>query len=175
VISATSKICVVGDFAVGKTSVIERFVNNQFSDKYLTTVGVKIDTKEISLTDRGVAIKLIIWDVAGADEFGAKEFAYLRGASGFVFVADGTRSQTLTSVKNLQKQIFDRDGQRPNVLLLNKSDLAGMWQVSDETIDSLKGNFDEIYRTSAKTGDDVEMALTALAGLIVDKDLQPAK
>jgi len=175
VISATSKICVVGDFAVGKTSVIERFVNNQFSDKYLTTVGVKIDTKEVSLTDRGVAIKLIIWDVAGADEFGAKEFAYLRGASGFVFVADGTRSHTLTSVKNLQKQIFDRDGQRPNVLLLNKSDLAGMWQVSDETIDSLKGNFDEIYRTSAKTGDDVEMALTALAGLIVDKDLQPAK
>ena len=77
----TSKICVVGDFAVGKTSVIERFVNNQFSDKYLTTVGVKIDTKEVSLAERSIAVKLIIWDVAGAEEFGAKEFAYLRKSS----------------------------------------------------------------------------------------------
>ncbi len=174
-IATTSKICVVGDFAVGKTSVIERFVNNQFSDKYLTTVGVKIDTKEISLAEQGVAVKLIIWDVAGAEEFGAKEFAYLRGASGFVFVADGTRSHTLTAVRNLQEQVFDRYGERPNVLLLNKSDLAGMWQLDQEKIESLSGNFDEIYRTSAKTGDDVEMALAALAGLIVNKDLHQAK
>ena len=61
------------------------------------------------------------------------------------------------------------------MLLLNKSDLAGMWQVDQEKIESLRGSFDEIYRTSAKTGDDVEMALTALAGLIVNKDLQQAK
>lgn len=174
-ISATSKICVVGDFAVGKTSVIERFVNNQFSDKYLTTVGVKIDTKEISLDERGIAIKLIIWDVAGADEFGAKEFAYLRGASGFVFVVDGTRPHTLTSAQNLQKQVFQRYGERPNVLLLNKSDLAGMWQLDQQKVEALASSFDEIYRTSAKTGGDVEIALTVLAGLIVNKDLQQAK
>ena len=174
-ISTTSKICVVGDFAVGKTSVIERFVNNQFSNKYLTTVGVKIDTKEISLAEVGVAIKLIIWDVAGADEFGAKEFAYLRGAAGFVFVVDGTRSHTLTSVENLRKQILDRFGERPSVLLLNKSDLTGMWQLTQDKVESLRGDFEEIYRTSAKTGDDVETALTALAELIVNKDLQQAK
>lgn len=174
-ISATSKICVVGDFAVGKTSVIERFVNNQFSDKYLTTVGVKIDTKEVSLAKQGVVVKLIIWDVAGADEFGAKEFAYLRGASGLIFVVDGTRPHTLTSVKKLQKQIFERGGKRPNVLLLNKHDLAGMWQLDQTKIDSLGVDFDEIYRTSAKTGDAVEAALTALAGLIVDTDLQQSR
>ncbi len=174
-ISTTSKICVVGDFAVGKTSVIERFVNNQFSAKYLTTVGVKIDTKEISLDEQGIAIKLIIWDVAGADEFGAKELAYLRGATGFVFVVDGTRSHTLTSVRNLRNQILDRHGERPSVLLLNKSDLAGMWQLDQETIESLSGDFDEVYSTSAKTGDDVETALTKLAALIVNRDLQQAK
>jgi len=162
---------VVGDFAVGKTSVIERFVNNQFSDKYLTTVGVKIDTKEVSLAERSIAVKLIIWDVAGAEEFGAKEFAYLRGASGFLFVADGTREHTLTSAQNLRKQIGEKYGVLPAVLLLNKRDLSGMWRVGDEKIESLKSDFDEVYRTSAKTGDDVEVALTAIANLIVSRDL----
>ena len=161
----------VGDFAVGKTSVIERFVNNQFSDKYLTTVGVKIDTKEVSLAERSIAVKLIIWDVAGAEEFGAKEFAYLRGASGFLFVADGTREHTLTSAQNLRKQIGEKYGVLPAVLLLNKRDRSGMWRVGDEKIESLKSDFDEVYRTSAKTGDDVEVALTAIANLIVSRDL----
>ena len=168
----TSKICVVGDFAVGKTSVIERFVNNQFSDKYLTTIGVKIDTKELSIADRGISVKLVIWDVAGAAEFGTKEFAYLRGASGFIFVVDGTREQTLTSAQNLRKQICEQYGVQPAVLLLNKRDLAGMWRIDNEKTESLGSDFDEIYRTSAKTGDDVEVALTTLANLVVTRDLQ---
>ncbi|NIN82585.1 MAG: GTP-binding protein, partial [Pseudomonas stutzeri] len=71
----TSKVCVVGDFAVGKTSVVERFVSNQFSEKYLSTVGVKIDTKEIEHEDRQVSHKLVIWDVAGSSVFGEKEYA----------------------------------------------------------------------------------------------------
>jgi len=168
----TSKICIVGDFAVGKTSVVERFVNNQFSDKYLTTVGVKIDTKEIELAEQGVSIKLIVWDVAGAEQFGSREFAYLRGASGVVYVIDGTRPQTVTSVINLREQIEERYDSHPSVLLLNKNDLKSTWQVSDEKIESLRRDFHHIYRTSAKTGDDVELALTRLAELIVSKDLE---
>jgi small GTP-binding protein len=163
---------VVGDFAVGKTSVIERFVNNQFSDKYLTTVGVKIDTKEVSLEERGVLVKLVIWDVAGAEEFGAKEFAYLRGASGFIFVVDGTREKTLTSARTLREQIQERYGESPAVLLLNKSDLAGMWRIDDAKIEPLRSEFNDIYRTSAKTGDAVELALTTVANLVVTRDLQ---
>ena len=167
-----SKICVVGDFAVGKTSVIERFVNNQFSEKYLTTVGVKIDTKEVLLAERDISVKLIIWDVAGAEEFGAKELAYLRGASGIMFVADGTREQTLESAQNLRKQIIEQYGLQPAVLLLNKCDLAGMWRIKDEKLEALKSDFDEVYRTSAKTGTDVEAALTTIAELVVTRDLQ---
>lgn len=169
---ATSKICIVGDFAVGKTSVVERFVNNHFSAKYLTTVGVKIDTKEVSLEEQGVSIKLIVWDVAGAEEFGAREFAYLRGASGIVYVVDGTRSPTLESAKNLKQQIEEQYGPHPAVLLLNKSDLAGTWQVKDDVVGSLAEDFDRIYRTSAKTGDAVETALITLTQLIVAVDLQ---
>jgi len=170
----TSKVCVVGDFAVGKTSVTERFVNNQFSGKYLSTVGVKIDTKEIELPALGVAQKLVIWDVAGSDEFGPTEFAYLRGASGYIFVADGTRPATVAVVEHLYSQIIKRYGPAPFVLLVNKKDLSQEWSVSDEYLDALTDAFGHVYRTSAKTGDDVEQAITRLAELIVDNDLRSA-
>jgi hypothetical protein len=168
----TSKVCVVGDFAVGKTSLTERFVNNQFSDKYLSTVGVKIDTKEIDSPALGVAHKLVIWDVAGSDEFGATEFAYLRGASGYIYVADGTRPETLAVVEHLHGQITERYGSAPFVLLVNKRDLRNEWIVSDEYIDALTDAYENVYRTSAKTGDDVEQAICRLAELIVEEEVR---
>ena len=168
----TSKVCVVGDFAVGKTSVIERFVNNHFSDKYLSTVGVKIDTREIEVEDLQVSHKLVIWDVAGADSFGERELSYLRGASGFIFVADGTRSLTLASVERLRQQISDRFGVAPAVVLVNKKDLTADWSLSDQRLSSLKKLFDRVYRTSAKTGDDVDDAIRQLSRLVIDKDLR---
>jgi len=168
----TSKVCVVGDFAVGKTSVVERFVTNQFSDKYLSTVGVKIDTKEIEFPSRGVAHKLVIWDVAGSDKFGETEFAYLRGASAYLYVCDGTRPATLKAVEHLHGQITDKYGPVPSVLLVNKRDLAAEWDVSDKRFADLAAGFAAAYRTSAKTGDDVDQAFTRLAERIIDNDLQ---
>lgn len=170
----TSKVCVVGDFAVGKTSVTERFVNNQFAGKYLSTVGVKIDTKEIESPALGVSHKLVIWDVAGSDEFGPKEFAYLRGASGYIYVADGTRPDTLTVVEHLHSQITGAYGSAPFVLLVNKRDLESEWNVSDEYLDALTDAYENVYRTSAKTGDDVERAIHRLAELIVEKEVRSA-
>ena len=170
----TSKVCIVGDFAVGKTSVVERFVTNHFSDKYLSTVGVKIDTKEIDFAERGIAHKLVIWDVAGADRFGDTEFSYLRGASGYIYVADGTRPATLRSVEQLLGQISEKYGPAPSILLVNKSDLTADWRVSDERFDELAGNFARAYRSSAKTGDEVDRAFERLAGLIIENDLQSA-
>lgn len=168
----TSKVCVVGDFAVGKTSVVERFVNNQFSEKYLTTVGVKVDTKEIEHEADNISHKLVIWDVAGSDRFGHTEFAYLRGASGYIFVGDGTRSLTLSTVRDLRQQITEAYGAAPCVLLVNKRDLADQWEISDERMEELAANFGEVYRTSAKLGDDVEAAMRRLAELIVDNELR---
>lgn len=167
----TSKVCIVGDFAVGKTSVVERFVNNQFSEKYLTTIGVKVDTKEIDLPHRGVQLKLILWDVAGSDQFGETEFAYLRGASGHIFVADGTRPATLGTVQKLGVRIDERYGRKPSVLLINKHDLSDAWDVTEQIIEELKTDFDALFLTSAKTGADVENALTRLAELIIDQTL----
>lgn len=171
----TSKVCLVGDFAVGKTSVVERYVNNQFSERYLTTVGVKIDTKEIELPQHGLTEKLVLWDVAGADRFGPIEFAYLRGAAGYVFVADGTRSLTLDSALALRDQIMNASNARPSVLLLNKCDLVSAWEIDDARVEALHDHFDSVFRTSAKTGDDVETALTRLAEVIVERELRSGR
>ena len=167
----TSKVCIVGDFAVGKTSVVERFVNNQFSDKYLTTVGVKVDTKEVDLPERGVKQKMILWDVAGTDRFGATEFAYLRGASGIIFVADGTRPLTIGSAQKLRESIAEKYGVGPSVLLLNKHDLSSQWEVGDQRATELEDEFGSVFLTSAKTGANVESALAHLADQIVDATL----
>lgn len=171
----TSKVCIVGDFAVGKTSVAERFVNNHFSEKYLTTVGVKVDTKEIDLPHRDVRLKLILWDVAGTDRFSDIEFAYLRGASGYIFVADGTRPLTLGTAQDLSESIAERYGLKPAVMLINKHDLTGMWDVSAKRIESLEEIFASVFLTSAKTGEEVENALTRLAELILDRTLSDQK
>ncbi len=170
--TVTSKVCIVGDFAVGKTSVVERFVNEQFSEKYLTTVGVKVDTREIEHEDLDIAHKLIIWDVAGSDRFGHTEFAYLRGASGIVYVVDGTRSDTARAAHDLREQITEKYGPAPSVLLVNKKDLARRWEIGDERVAELEGEFGNVYKTSAKTGDDVDTALTRLATLIIETDLR---
>src|SRR4029453_515125 len=90
------KICMIGAYAVGKTSLVTRFVESIFSTKYLTTVGVKINKKTITLD--GKEITLILWDLHGEDEFQKLRLSYLRGSSGYILVADGTRRDTLEKV-----------------------------------------------------------------------------
>ena len=88
------KICLLGGFGVGKTSLVSRFVHSIFSDKYLTTVGVKIDKKRVDLGSQQV--DLVIWDIYGEDDFQKVRMSYLRGASGYLLVADGTRRSPST-------------------------------------------------------------------------------
>lgn len=161
----TKKICIIGDFAVGKTSTVARFVHNVFSDKYLTTVGVKIDTKELEL-EEGDSVKLVIWDIAGTDRFSAVEFSYLRGASGYLLVIDGTRRHTADVAERLQKEAKERYGDLPYVTLINKADLADEWEVTDDDIRALRDAGHRIFQTSARSGEHVLEAITTLARLI---------
>lgn len=163
------KVCILGDFAVGKTSTVERFVNNEFSDKYLTTIGVKVDTKHVALSD-DLALKLVIWDVAGTDRFGDIEFAYLRGASGHIFVADGTRAESITAALELRRQAREQYGEVPFVLLVNKSDLTHAWDLSREREESLRADCSDVFLTSAKSGTNVNAAIERLCRLIADRE-----
>ena len=155
------KICMVGVFAVGKTSLVQRFVKSIFSEKYLTTVGVKIDKKTLSVD--GQQVDLMLWDLQGEDEFQELQLSYLRGTSGYFLVADGTRGFSLERSLELKKKVEDAIGDVPFLLLLNKADLEDQWEVNSETITKLERENWRILKTSAKTGEGVEEAFRALA------------
>lgn len=151
----------VGDFGVGKTSLVARFVSGTFSERYLTTVGVKIDSKVVPLPNRSV--KLVLWDLAGRDGLDALNRSYLRGAAGLILVADGTRAATLDTAHRLRMQIGIEIGALPAVLLVNKFDLFAQWEVEAARLAALRTEL-PVYETSAKTGEAVEAAFVDLAG-----------
>ena len=155
------KICMVGGFSVGKTSLVKRFVESVFSEAYLTTVGVKIDKKTVDLSDR--IVTLILWDLAGEDDISSLRMSYLRGSAGYVLVADGTRPATLEVALSLRRRVEADCGPLPFVLLLNKSDLQEEWVVRDEEVEGLRQNGWWVRSTSARTGEGVDDAFRALA------------
>ena len=155
------KVCMLGDFGVGKTSLVSRYVRNTFSEKYLTTVGVKVDSKAMSLDD-GRALKLVLWDIAGKNALDALNLNYLRGASGLMLVADGTREASLRAALNLLMQARDVLDDPAVVLVINKLDLVNRWEVAPGTTAELRRTL-PVIETSAQTGDGVENAFAELA------------
>jgi len=156
----TRKICLLGKFYVGKTSLVRRYVHAQFDDLYQTTVGVKIDTKTVE-TDDG-ELKLVVWDIQGSDDVLLAHSAYLNGASGFIVVADGTRPDTVDAALQLQQLIKTDHGNKPVCTLINKHDLESEWSLEEDQIDSLRQDDSPLLLTSAKTGENVEQAFTLL-------------
>jgi len=160
------KICMLGSFAVGKTSLVRNFVEGIFSEKYLTTIGVKIDKKLMEVN--GVTINLILWDIAGEDEFNKIQSSYLRGSSGYFIVIDKTRKDTLDAALQLQAKARQTLGDIPHILLANKWDLAGKWDIGEDIISELSQNGWDVIKTSAKTGYNVENAFKKLAQLVME-------
>ncbi len=159
------KICMIGDFSVGKTSLVARFVRQTFSDKYLTTVGVKIDTKLLTLPD-GNQIKFILWDIAGSESLTTATTSYLRGSAGFLLVVDGTRRPTWDSALNLRQTVLKQIGDKPFVILLNKADLKEQWEITEELMEEKTKQGWKLLLTSAKNGMNVEQAFLELALLM---------
>ena len=155
------KICMLGGFGVGKTSLVSRFVTSLFSDTYLTTIGVKIDKKTITVDSH--EMNLMLWDIYGQDEFQTVRDSYLRGASGYLLVADGTRHATLDTAAALQQKAESVIGDVPFLLLLNKADLVREWQVDEQALVKLVDRGWPVVKTSAKTGDGVDGAFAKLA------------
>jgi small GTP-binding protein len=156
------KICMLGAFAVGKTSLVSRFVRSLFSDKYHSTVGVKVDKKLVVMGDE--QLDLLLWDLYGEDEFQKIRPAYLRGSAGYVLVADGTRRETLDRAVVLQNRAEEIVGNVPFVLMINKADLSDKWETDEGAVAELTGRGWSAFRTSAKTGNGVEDAFRDLAG-----------
>jgi small GTP-binding protein len=149
------KICMLGATGVGKTSLVSRYVLSLFSDSYLTTIGVKVDKKQVAVD--GQDVMLMLWDIYGEDEFQTVRTSYLKGASGYLLVADGTRPLTLDMARQLQAKASDVIGRAPFILVLNKADLSDQWHLVDRASWRLA-----VVRTSAKTGEGVEEAFAKL-------------
>jgi small GTP-binding protein len=158
------KICLLGAFGVGKTSLVRRFVDTIFSDAYLTTVGVKIDKKVLTIGTEPLA--LILWDIAGEDEMSAVRLSYLRGAAGYLLVVDGTRPETLETAASIRARVDAEVGSIPFLALLNKADLVEDWALPAPRLQTLENAGWTFRRTSAKTGEGVEASFEDLAALL---------
>jgi small GTP-binding protein len=164
------KICTIGAYAVGKTSLMSRFVHSRFSDNYLTTIGVKIDKKTVPVD--GEEVTLMLWDLAGEDEFLPVRLSFLRGASGYLLVADRTRPATLDTALLIKKRVEDEIGDLPFVLVFNKSDLVEELLIGGREIAGLTAQGFACLETSARTGQGVEEAFLALTKMMRDRDRQ---
>ncbi|MGA9937438.1 MAG: Rab family GTPase [Candidatus Acidiferrales bacterium] len=154
------KICMLGSFAVGKTSLVRRYVESIYSDAYHTTVGVKIDKKVVQVGPQEVT--LVLWDLYGEDEFQKMRWSYVKGASGYLLVADGTRRATFEKALALEEGVRQAAGSLPFIFVLNKADLASSWELDAGMEQQLVDKGWEVMRASAKTGENVDAAFRKL-------------
>ncbi len=161
------KICMLGAFAVGKTSLVQRYVHSIFSDKYHTTVGVKIEKTQVSIND--TQVDLILWDLHGEDDFQHVRLSYLKGSSGCIYVVDGTRGETLATALNLKEIVENTIGKHPFILVINKLDLKDQWEIDHSTLEELKSQGVIVIQASAKTGNQVEQTFQLLTKKIMDE------
>lgn len=155
------KVCMVGVFATGKTCLVQRFVHSIFSPRYLSTVGVKIDRKEVAV--RGDPVTLLLWDLEGRDGVRDVNPSYVRGAHGLIFVVDGTRRETFEQVFEIRDVVTSHVGSIPAVVAFNKADLTSEWSLTKADEDSVAARGLHGIRTSAKTGEGVEETFKWLA------------
>lgn len=158
------KICIVGAFAVGKTSLVSRFVEHRFSKQYQTTVGVKISKKSLQFDAQ--AYQCVLWDLAGEDEFLQVQPSYLRGAAGYILVVDGTRQATLETALSIRQRVIEVVGDLPFVVLVNKSDLENAWDLQQGALTALTQEGWVWVKASAKTGSGVDEAFESLLAQI---------
>jgi len=158
------KICLLGEFAVGKTSLVRQFVEGRFDDKYLSTIGVKVSRK--ILTRPYGSLNLLVWDLAGSEQFSTNT-GYLQGAAAAIVVCDLTRGETLAGLERYTNQLRAIGVKQPIVYLGNKADLTEQRAISEEALSTAAQALGGPYLlTSAKTGANVEEAFLKLAALL---------
>ena len=153
------KVCILGPTGVGKTSLIKQFVEGIFSEKYKTTIGVKIDKKQVNKDGRGV--QLLLWDLEGIDRYCGFNPRYLRGASAYIIVVDQTRSQSLLEGMEILELAREHYPDIPAFFVVNKTDLPTSWHWREEL--NLRSKFTSLTKTSAKTGENVEKLFSTIA------------
>ncbi|MFQ5837553.1 MAG: Rab family GTPase [Thermoplasmata archaeon] len=160
------KVCLVGESAVGKTSLVNRYVHNTFEDRYFATIGAKITKTEVEIKGKKPArLDMTIWDIMG--EKGFRELlkeAYFEGAQGVLAVCDLTRPDTLDDLHTSLSTVLRITGRIPVVIVGNKVDLQDQMQVREQDVAAFAKTHSCPYKiTSAKTGENVRQAFRNIA------------
>lgn len=162
----------MGDFAVGKSSLVRRFVSNVFDDRYVSTLGVRVVHQVVSVSGdgEGGALTMMLWDLAGCEELDRGQESYLHGVAGAVLVCDLTRPETLHRLLAYQADLERISPGAERVLAANKHDLleppqpGGPPMLTPAEAASTAARLGIPYTvTSAKTGEGVEELFRALA------------
>lgn len=175
-LTLSKKVCLLGDFAVGKTSLVRRFVYDLFDDRYLSTIGVKVSRKTITVPREYdmVELTMMLWDLAGSEEFNHMRSSYLRGAAGVFLVGDLTRPATFEALPRYVADIKEMGARVPLLLAANKADLLGQANDSGALLQDVQSLAESLgaplYVTSAFTGDRVEDAFRHLGRMTADYD-----
>jgi small GTP-binding protein len=167
------KICLVGESSVGKTSLIRRFMCNEFDDKYIVTLGTKVSKKMVTIKstegNEPMEVQMLVWDIVGEQSFRQLlQESFFYGTHGIIGACDLTRENTLSELNNWMEIVRRVTDKIPMVFLGNKSDLAGQ-QFTHEDIKKLATGYENsnTYITSAKTGSNVEEAFRTLSKTIL--------
>jgi small GTP-binding protein len=178
------KVCLIGDSRVGKTSLIKRFVNDEFDDKYIATIGAKISKKDMNLAVQNngnqinVAVTMTIWDLIGHRdrEYWSLLKRYYQNTDGALFVCDLTSKSSLDNLKEWISSLFNTIGVVPFIVMANKSDLSNQAQFSEQDLVEFSHQFDsDFYFTSAKTGANVNLSFQRLCEVMADRTLRTEK
>ncbi len=166
------KIVFLGEGAVGKTSLVGRFVYDSFEGDYLATIGTDIHLKMVQVDD--VLVKLVIWDIAGQDNFAQLRKAYYMNASGAFYIFDTSRAETIERVDEWINALYAVTGEIPLIICENKTDLESA--ISQEIKDKISKKLNvKMIKTSAKENTNVEEAFREMTKEILARARDKSK
>jgi len=170
-IALSKKICLLGDSAVGKTSLVRRFAHNRFDNQYVSPIGVRVSNKVVVIPagNEFVELTILLWDLAGSQEFDSMRLSYLRGATGAVAVCDLTRPETLDSLPIYANELRLSNPEAHLIVAANKADLRDNWQLTEERVRTLAVALGvPCFFTSAKTDECVDEVFRQLGRMLVE-------
>jgi len=166
-----AKVCLIGDPAVGKTSLLGRYESNKFTSGYIQTAGAQVINVEVMVGPTGAEEKhtLMIWDIVGQREAAALHTLYFQNAKGAVVVCDLTRRETLDHLEDWIKLLFETAGEVPLLFVGNKRDLEDDWEFKWDDLEDLANGYGAPFvLASAKTGENVEALFKLIGNLVLE-------
>jgi small GTP-binding protein len=171
VTAISKKVCLLGDSAVGKTSLVRQFVYNRFEEHYLSTLGVHVSRKTVSVPHPAgvVDLAILLWDIAGNNGFEKVRTSYVRGAAGALLVCDLTRPKTLDGLLAYVDLVRSISPEARLIMAANKCDLIDERQLITNQVAALAHTLHApFYLTSAKTGEEAETIFRELGSMLVE-------